>query len=113
MPCNLPILSLAHWRLADGEYNELASLFLVSSEDAIRQLFHFEGTYYAPSLVIFTLVYLCGMTLAYGISVPAGLFIPALLAGSGIGRIVGELVKQIFQQDAVRIDAGVYALVGA
>jgi chloride channel 7 len=88
---------------ADGQYNELASLFLVPSEDAIRQLFHFEGSYYPPALVVFTIVYFFGMTLAYGIAVPAGLFIPALLAGSGIGRLVGEIVKQIFQQDFVLV----------
>ena len=44
-----------------------------------------------------------------GIAVPSGLFIPALLSGSALGRFVGEVLRIVFD----RIDPGTYALIGS
>jgi CBS domain-containing protein len=85
---------------------------MVPAEEAIRTLFHYENPYTVPNLVIFSCVYFIAMVLAYGISVPAGLFIPALLSGAGMGRIIGELLV-IHLPEAADVNAGIYALVGA
>lgn len=96
----------------NGSFNELSSFFMVPAEEAIRTLFHYENPYTIPNLTIFSCVYFVAMVLAYGISVPAGLFIPALLSGAGMGRIIGELlVKHL--PEAADVNAGTYALVGA
>lgn len=122
---------------AEGEYNDLASLFLVPSEDAIRQLFHFTtaATAAAPSgggnndgsggasltvasVAIFFVAYTALAVLAYGIAVPAGLFIPSLLSGAALGRLAGEALNAALLRvgaltGGAQVNVGVYALLGA
>ncbi|KAM0940199.1 putative CBS domain, chloride channel, voltage gated, chloride channel, core [Dioscorea sansibarensis] len=93
-----------------GHYNDLASLFLNTNDDAIRNLFS-KGTYdefYISTLFIFFgAVYFLGLV-TYGIAVPAGLFIPVILAGATYGRIVGTLLGPISD-----LDTGLFAFLGA
>jgi hypothetical protein len=122
---------------AEGEYNDLASLFLVPSEDAIRQLFHFTtaATAAAPSgggnndgsggasltvasVAVFFVAYTALAVLAYGIAVPAGLFIPSLLSGAALGRLAGEALNAALLRvgaltGGAQVSVGVYALLGA
>ncbi|KAK9110839.1 hypothetical protein Sjap_018899 [Stephania japonica] len=93
-----------------NHYNDLASLFLNTNDDAIRNLFS-TGTgkeFQVTSLLIFFLgVYTLGI-ITYGIAIPSGLFIPVILAGASYGRLVWTLFSPIFE-----IDAGLFALLGA
>ena len=82
-----------------GEYNELASLLFVPGEEAIRLLFHFRGSFSTAGLAAFTAAYFALLCVTYGISVPSGVFIPALLVGSGLGRQYGG-------QAMIRLDPG-------
>ncbi|KAL2926607.1 Chloride channel protein CLC-c [Bienertia sinuspersici] len=94
----------------DGHYNDLASLFLNTNDDAIRNLFSTTiiREFQIPSLLIFFVtIYFLGI-ITYGIAVPAGLFIPVILAGGVYGRIVGRL----FQSLSV-LDTGLFSLLGA
>lgn len=79
------------------DYNELATLLHVSSEDAIRHLLT-RGTHrefgYAP-LLTFLLVYLLGATAAAGSSIASGLFVPMLVIGAAVGRLVGLFLVDI------------------
>lgn len=74
-----------------SSYNELATLMSVPGEDAIRHLLsrgtHREFGYAA--LLAMLLYYFCGAVWAAGSSIASGLFVPMLLIGSCIGRIVG------------------------
>lgn len=105
----------------DGEYNELASLFLLPAEESIRFLFHSTSAFSIKNLTIFSIFYFFAMTVVHGISVPAGIFIPALLSGAGVGRLAGELLAQNLPAAAgdgaagstAAVSAGVYALIGA
>lgn len=94
-----------------GQYNDLASLWLTSSEDAIRQLFHMpgNGAFSLPALAGFFVLYTVLMCVCSGLAMPSGLFIPSILAGSAMGRIVGELLDTYTTLD---IDSGTYALIG-
>ncbi|KAK9146738.1 hypothetical protein Sjap_006641 [Stephania japonica] len=93
-----------------NHYNDLASLFLNTNDDAIRNLFS-TGTgkeFQVTSILIFFLgVYTLGI-ITYGIAIPSGLFIPVILAGASYGRLVWTLFSPIFE-----IDAGLFALLGA
>lgn len=51
------------------------------------------------------------MALTLGVAVPSGLFIPTILAGSALGRFVGEAANLIWPSQVV--DAGAYALIGS
>lgn len=93
-----------------GHYNDLASLFLNTNDDAIRNLFSggTDSEFYISTLVIFFFaVYALGLV-TYGIAVPSGLFIPVILAGASFGRLVGTLLDPISS-----LDKGLFAVLGA
>lgn len=93
-----------------GHYNDLASLFLNTNDDAIRNLFSTSTRkeFHISSLFIFfAVVYFLGV-ITYGIAIPSGLFIPVILAGACYGRLVGRLFESISS-----LDTGLFSLLGA
>ncbi|URE24727.1 Chloride channel protein [Musa troglodytarum] len=93
-----------------NHYNDLASLFLNTNDDAIRNLFS-GGTnneFHISTLIIFFAGVYCLGIVTYGIAVPSGLFIPVILAGASYGRLVGTLLGPIS-----KLDEGLFALLGA
>ncbi|XP_061364284.1 chloride channel protein CLC-c-like isoform X2 [Gastrolobium bilobum] len=93
-----------------GHYNDLASLFLNTNDDAIRNLFSSRITkeFHISSLFIyFVTIYFLGI-ITYGIAIPSGLFIPVILAGAAYGRLIGRLFEPI-----AKLDTGLFALLGA
>lgn len=93
-----------------GYYNDLASLFFNTNDDAIRNLFSTRtvGEFGISSLFIFFVtIYGLGI-ITYGIAVPAGLFIPVILAGAAYGRLVGRLFEPVSA-----LDTGLFSLLGA
>ncbi|CAI8593484.1 unnamed protein product [Vicia faba] len=93
-----------------GYYNDLASLFLNTNDDAIRNLFSpkINKEFHISSLFIFfAAVYFLGI-ITYGIAVPSGLFIPVILAGAAYGRVIGRLFEPI-----TKLDRGLFSLLGA
>jgi len=89
-------------------YNDLASLFLNTNDDAIRNLFSSTREFQLPSLFIFFVTVFALGIITYGIAVPAGLFIPVILAGSVYGRLVGRLFHSVSA-----LDIGLFSLLGA
>ncbi|XP_062093996.1 chloride channel protein CLC-c-like isoform X2 [Humulus lupulus] len=93
-----------------NQYNDLASLFFNTNDDAIRNLFS-SGTerefHLSTLLVFFVAIYFLGI-ITYGIAVPSGLFIPVILAGASYGRLVGTVLGSLSN-----LDAGLFALLGA
>ncbi|OMP01132.1 Cystathionine beta-synthase, core [Corchorus olitorius] len=93
-----------------GHYNDLASLFLNTNDDAIRNLFStstIKEFHISSLFIFFGTVYFLGI-ITYGIAIPSGLFIPVILAGSCYGRLVGRLFAPI-----TKLDVGLFALLGA
>ncbi|KAM2728516.1 hypothetical protein EV1_000003 [Malus domestica] len=93
-----------------GYYNDLASLFLNTNDDAIRNLFSTstKKEFHISSLFIFFAAIYCLGIITYGIAIPSGLFIPVILAGACYGRLVGRLFESIST-----LDTGLFALLGA
>jgi chloride channel 7 len=109
---------LVQFQCKDGEYNQLASLFLTQAETAIKQLFHFReydgssyATFGAGSLIVFMIPYFMLSAGTAGLSVPRGVFIPTLFAGAAYGRLWGHVLNSLFPGNVA--DAGTYALMGA
>lgn len=109
---------LVQFQCKDGEYNQLASLFLAPAETAIRQLFHFReydgsnyATFGAGPLILFMIPYFFVSAGTAGLSVPRGVFVPTLLVGAAYGRLWGHVLNGLFPGNVA--DAGTYALVGA
>ena len=64
------------------------------------------------SLVLFLVLYFFCAVFVYGLAVPSGLFVPGMLMGGALGRMVGELFY-LAGGVAANADPGLYALVGA
>ncbi|KAG5007376.1 hypothetical protein JHK85_025918 [Glycine max] len=93
-----------------GYYNDLASLFLNTNDDAIRNLFspRIIKEFHITSLFIYFATIYCLGIITYGIAIPSGLFIPVILAGAAYGRLFGRLFETITE-----LDRGLFALLGA
>ncbi|KAL3515761.1 hypothetical protein ACH5RR_022663 [Cinchona calisaya] len=96
------------------QYNDLASLFLNTNDDAIRNLFSSKNTheFHLSSLLIFFAAVYCLGIITYGIAVPSGLFIPVILAGASYGRLVGRLVELVLGASS-GLSVGLFSLLGA
>jgi len=96
----------------DGEHREAGTLLLTGAEEAVKHLFsrHTNSQMDLYPLLLSVILYsvlACGMP---GLPIPMGCFVPCLLIGAMIGRLVGEAAK------ATNMDLahpGVYALVGS
>ncbi|XP_078435555.1 chloride channel D isoform X2 [Wolffia australiana] len=95
------------------EYNDLATIFFNTQDDAIRNLFSANTfrEYSAQSLLTFLVVFYSLAVVTFGTSVPAGQFIPGITIGSTYGRLVGMLVVKIYKK--LNVEEGTYALLGA
>ena len=82
-------------------------LFMTPSEDAIKLLFHDPESFNLGVLSLFTALYFLMACWTYGLGVPSGLFVPSLLTGAALGRLLGEVLKPFGAAP------GMYALVGA
>ncbi|XP_052192879.1 LOW QUALITY PROTEIN: chloride channel protein CLC-c-like [Diospyros lotus] len=93
-----------------GHYNDLASLFLNTNDDWIRNLFSSdnEQEFHLSTLFISFFATYCLGIITYGIAIPSGLFIPVILAGASYGRLVGTALGSISE-----LDVGLFALLGA
>ncbi|XP_057857526.2 chloride channel protein CLC-d [Cryptomeria japonica] len=97
----------------DGEYNDLATIFFNTQDDAIRNLFSAKTIheYSAQSLLTFLVMFYSLAVITYGTAVPSGQFVPGIMIGSTYGRLVGMFVVNFYRK--LNVDEGTYALLGA
>ena len=102
-----------------GSYNEAATLFFVTGEKAIRNLFsrntHMEFNY--GPLIIFFIFYFLLSCWSIGTQISAGVVVPMLLIGGLYGRLLGRVCVDMFGvQNGPYwdwMDPGAFALLGA
>ncbi|TKR83019.1 hypothetical protein L596_016676 [Steinernema carpocapsae] len=96
-----------------GKYSAVANLFFANPEESVKNLLHSPfNSFRAGTVAIFAVEYFILTLWTYGLSVPSGVFIPALLTGAAWGRLVGIGVETMFP-GVTGIDPGKYALAGA
>jgi chloride channel 7 len=110
--------SLVTFQCKKGYYNQLASLYFTSGDQAMRQLFHFRevdgsgsSTFTTGPLLLFFIPYFLLASITSGVLAPAGLFVPTLLSGAAFGRLIGHWLNLLFPGYVA--DSGTYALIGA
>ena len=93
-----------------NHYNDLASLFMTTNDDAIHNLFSSgsDKKFHLSTLIVFFAAIYCLGIITYGIAVPSGLFIPVILAGASYGRLLGNILGSLSN-----VDVGFFALLGA
>ncbi|XP_031093188.1 chloride channel protein CLC-d-like isoform X2 [Ipomoea triloba] len=96
-----------------NEYNDLATIFFNTQDDAIRNLFSAKTVheFSAQSLLTFLVMFYTLAVVTYGTAVPAGQFVPGIMIGSTYGRLVGMFVVSFYRK--LNIEEGTYALLGA
>eukprot|EP00898_Chlorokybus_atmophyticus_P002860 jgi/Chlat1/3575/Chrsp234S03565 len=96
-------------------YNDLATCFFALPEQVVKRFLEMRDnkpiTFTFRSLCIFAASYVLLSSLAFGIAVPGGLFMPSITSGAGIGAVFGVGFAQYFP--SLRIEPGLFALVGA
>jgi len=110
---------------AKGEVNDLATAVFSVPEETIRQLYSLGDTlpkkercdaihclFTPTTLALVAALYLGGMSLACGVAVPAGLFMPSIMVGGSAGTATG-LLLQGWLAGRVDIQPGLYGLVGS
>ncbi|WVZ09517.1 hypothetical protein V8G54_014047 [Vigna mungo] len=97
----------------DNEYNDLATIFFNTQDDAIRNLFSAKtiNEYSSQSLLTFLVMFYALAVVTFGTAVPAGQFVPGIMIGSTYGRLVGMFVVKYYRK--LNIEEGTYALLGA
>ncbi|EEF45376.1 chloride channel clc, putative [Ricinus communis] len=95
------------------EYNDLATIFFNTQDDAIRNLFSAKTIheYSAQSLLTFLVMFYTLAVVTFGAAIPAGQFVPGIMIGSTYGRLVGMFVVKFYNKP--NIEEGTYALLGA
>ncbi|XP_052820387.1 H(+)/Cl(-) exchange transporter 6-like [Mya arenaria] len=96
----------------EGSYNDMATLFFNSQEEAIKQLFHQPGEFDLSTLALFFVFFFLLACWTYGVAVPSGLFVPSLLCGAAYGRFVATLLVNVIGYDR-GIYLGTFSLIGA
>nr|CCA15877.1 Chloride Channel (ClC) Family putative [Albugo laibachii Nc14] len=106
---------LTRFYCPEGYYNDLASLLLTSGEIAIKHLFHAPpNAFSVQNLILFWSLMLGLACITYGIKVPSGLFIPALLIGAAYGRLWTRVINFYSHWGHAKIvDPRAYGLVGS
>ncbi|XP_023006123.1 chloride channel protein CLC-d isoform X2 [Cucurbita maxima] len=96
-----------------NEYNDLATIFFNTQDDAIRNLFSAKTMheFSAQSLLTFLVMFYTLAVVTFGTAVPAGQFVPGIMIGSTYGRLVGKFVVSFYKKP--NIEEGTYALLGA
>lgn len=93
-----------------GFYNDLASLFFNTNDDAIKNLFskNTDSEFHHSSMLTFFATCFFLSIFSYGIVTPAGLFVPVILTGAAYGRFVGMLVGS-----NSNLNHGLFAVLGS
>ncbi|KAL8486372.1 hypothetical protein ACS0TY_023171 [Phlomoides rotata] len=97
----------------EKEYNDLATIFFNTQDDAIRNLFSAKTIheFSAQSLLTFLVMFYSLAVVTFGTAVPAGQFVPGIMIGSTYGRLVGMFAVSFYP--TLNIEEGTYALLGA
>lgn len=96
--------------LSGGSVNPLAALLVSSRDEAIRLLFspYMGDSEYTPGVLILAAVVIFVLTsLTYGLAIPMGLFIPNIMMGACVGRLIGIWMHPLGGS------VGSYAVIGA
>lgn len=98
------------FQCAPGHYNDLASLFFNTIDDAIKNLFskNTDAEFQHSSMLIFFVTCFFLSIFSYGIVAPTGLFVPLIVTGASYGRLVGMLVGS-----RSTLNHGLFAVLGS
>jgi len=91
-------------------YNPMAT-FLFNPEGAvIKNFLSKKAVFSYETLLLFFIIWYLFTIITYGTAVPAGLFLPGILIGCALGRVLGLFIENYIVQE---IHPSTYAIIGA
>ena len=94
----------------EGMYNPMAT-FLFNPEGAvIKNFLSKKAVFSYETLLLFFLIWFIFTIITYGTAIPAGLFLPGILIGCSLGRVLGLFIENYIVQE---IHPSTYAIIGA
>merc|ERR1719330_730725 len=103
-----PLAQGGSWEM--GNFSSVQRLFVEAGGTGMDKMFHSEEVFEPSMLLFFALVHYAQLIWTYGLGVPSGLFVPALLGGASFGRLIGQSLQGSPYFGAA---SGIYALIGA
>jgi len=105
---------LIHFACPENQYNDMASLSFNTLDAALRLLYsRSTNVFSVPTLIAFTVISFTLTTITSGLMLASGLFIPMMLIGASLGRLVGQVGELVFSHISPPIDPSIYAMVGS
>ena len=109
-------MSLVKYTCRKDYYNDMASLWLMGEEGAIKQLYSRESmkrnVFSQGTLFAFVPLYLILAGSCGGLPLPFGTFVPNLFMGAALGRLFALVAQDTFGVTGLA-SPGTYALIGA
>ena len=95
-----------------GQHNVVATLTMTSHENVMHFLFHEPSALSPLVLLTFLSLFFVAAFTSLGTAVPAGFFLPSMLTGALIGRIIAESAGSALEE-TFGLQPGLLAFVGA
>ncbi len=112
-----PHLEMSSWGCASTDYyNPMSTLFFGGEEGVLKQMLGPTASFvtWDPwALLVYVTLYYGLSIFSLGLSLPLGTFIPQVVTGAAIGRILGDLVHNSGIDTTLVSAPGTYAFVGA
>ena len=94
----------------DGMYNPMATFLFNPEGTVIKNFLSKKAVFSYESLLLFFLIWFIFTIITYGTAIPAGLFLPGILIGCSLGRVIGLFIENYIVQE---IHPSTYAIIGA
>lgn len=94
----------------EGMYNPMATFLFNAEGTVIKNFLSKKAVFSYETLLLFFLIWFIFTCITYGTAVPAGLFLPGILIGCSLGRVVGLFIENYIVQE---IHPSTYAIIGA
>lgn len=77
----------------DGMYNPMATFLFNAEGTVIKNFLSKKAVFNYETLLLFFLLWFIFTCITYGTAVPAGLFLPGILIGCSLGRVLGLFIE--------------------
>lgn len=94
----------------EGMYNPMATFLFNPEGTVIKNFLSKKAVFSYETLLLFFLIWFIFTIITYGTAVPAGLFLPGILIGCSLGRVLGLFIENYIVQE---IHPSTYAIIGA
>lgn len=98
----------------DTYYSDMASLIFAPLDSALNLLFsRSRGVFALSTIIIYAVMNFFLAVSTTGVWVASGLFVPTMIVGGAVGRVMGELMAIYFDNPTSPIDPSIYAMIGS